>query len=76
MKSVTVRGLPVEVVDELSSRAARSGRSLQEYLRLQLMEMATRPDPSTWVAGVAARKAATGGVSVAELLADRDAERR
>ncbi|WP_396654373.1 FitA-like ribbon-helix-helix domain-containing protein, partial [Microbacterium sp.] len=30
--AITVRNVPDDVRDELASRAARSGRSLQEYL--------------------------------------------
>lgn len=75
-KSLTVRELPVEVVDELSARAARSGRSLQEYVRGHLIELVSRPDPQEWVAQVRARKAATGGAAVDSLLADVAADRR
>ncbi len=41
MPSVTVRNVPPETRDEL---AARAGRSLQEYLRAELIELARRSD--------------------------------
>lgn len=41
--SVTIRDLPDDVRDELAARAARQGQSLQEYLRLMLVESASRP---------------------------------
>ncbi|MGE0228749.1 MAG: hypothetical protein AB7I38_00530 [Dehalococcoidia bacterium] len=43
---------PDETRNELAARAARSGRSLQEYLRAELIEMAEKPDMRTWVARV------------------------
>ncbi|MFZ0160597.1 MAG: hypothetical protein WAL50_16335 [Kineosporiaceae bacterium] len=76
-RSITIRDVPDEVSDELAARAARSGRSLQEYLKAHLVAFATRPDAETWVARVAARKAAIGTeVSVERILAHRDADRR
>lgn len=44
MPSITIRDVPQEARDELAARAARSGRSLQEYLRVQLIELASSPD--------------------------------
>jgi plasmid stability protein len=77
MPSITVRDVPEDARDELAARAARSGRSLQEYLRAQLIELARRPDPSVLVAQIRDRKARTGSVVAPErILAHRDAERR
>src|SRR5262249_15594022 len=42
--AITIRDVPDETRDELAARAASSGRSLQEYLRSQLIELARRPD--------------------------------
>lgn len=41
--TITVRNVPDDVRDELAARAARSGRSLQEYLSLQLRHLAQTP---------------------------------
>jgi Mg/Co/Ni transporter MgtE len=38
--SITIRSVPDEVRDELAARAARSGRSLQEYLVHELTRLA------------------------------------
>ena len=77
MPSITVRDVPEETRDELAARAARSGRSLQEYLRAQLIELARRPDPSVLVARIRDRKARTGSrLSAQRILTHRDAERR
>lgn len=77
MPSITVRNVPEETRDELAARAARSGRSLQEYLRAQLIELAGRPDCAELVARIRDRKARTGSkISAQQILAHRDAERR
>jgi plasmid stability protein len=77
MPSITVRDVPEETRDELAARAALSGRSLQEYLRAQLIELARRPDPGVLVARIRDRKARTGSrVAPERILAHRDAERR
>ena len=75
-RSITIRDIPDATGDELAARAAASGRSLQEYLRLRLVELAAAPDAETWVARVRARKAATGrSLSAEAILAHRDADR-
>ena len=53
--SITVRDVPDETRNELAARAARSGRSLQEYLRSELIELARKPDPAALMARVEAR---------------------
>ena len=75
--SITVRDVPDETRDELAARAALTGRSLQEYLRARLVEMAASPDAEALVARIRARKAATGtSLSAKRILAHRDAGRR
>lgn len=77
MAAITVRDVPDEVRDELAARAARSGRSLQEFLRLQLVELASRPDRDTLALRVSERKRRlpTTLTSTA-ILEHRDADRR
>lgn len=76
-RSITIRDVPDPTTDELASRAARTGRSLQEYLRAQLINLAAAPDPDVWLARVRERKDATATtLPAAEILADRDADRR
>lgn len=76
MAAITIRDVPDETRDELAARAARGGRSLQEYLRLQLIELARRPDPDALLARVRERKRRTGSrLSVSSILAHRDADR-
>lgn len=75
--AITIRDVPNEVRDELAARAALSGRSLQEYLRARLIELARRPDAETLLAQVRERKQRTGSrLSVESILGHRDADRR
>lgn len=75
--AITIRNVPDEVRDELAARAARSGRSLQEYLAAQLAELASRPDVEEAVAAVRRRARASGRrLTASDIVADRDADRR
>ena len=75
--AITVRDVPDEVRDELAARAARSGQSLQEYLRAMLIDSAARPPVDDVIARARARVATTGSRIDAEaILAARDADRR
>jgi antitoxin FitA len=76
MTSITVRDVPEETRDELAARARLTGRSLQEYLRSRLIELARQPDAETLVERMRARKAATGSaLPPGEILAYRDVDR-
>jgi len=75
--SMTIRDIPDETRDELAARAARSGRSLQEYVRGELIALARKPDMKTVLARIEARLQATGSTLSAEkILEYRDADRR
>lgn len=75
--AITVRDVPAAVRDEHAARAARAGKSLQEYLRGMLIDAAARPPVADVVARARARVEATGvRVDAASILAARDAERR
>jgi len=75
--AITIRNVPKPVRDELALRAARSGRSLQEYLLAQVTEMADKPPIEDVIARVRARTTTSGArVSVEAILAAKDADRR
>jgi len=75
--SITIRNVPDETRDELAARAARSGRSLQEYLRGEMIGLASRTDIDTLLARVEARKRASGStLSPERIIEHRDAARR
>ena len=75
--SITVRDVPDETRDELAARAARSGRSLQEYLRSSLIDLASRPDVEVLLERVRWHKSMTGSMlSADDILALKDEDRR
>ncbi len=75
--SITVRDVPDETRNELAARAALAGRSLQEYLRAKLIELAGQPDAEALVARIRARKAAHPvSLSAEQILSYRDEDRR
>jgi antitoxin FitA len=66
---ITIRDVPEQVRDELASRAALQGKSMQEYLRAELERLAARPSVESWVEQVRRRKrAANTQVSTTEIL--------
>jgi plasmid stability protein len=74
---ITVRDVPEKVRDELAARAALQGKSMQEYLRIELQRLASRPSVEAWLEQVRKRKrAAQARVSADQILAGRDADRR
>ena len=77
MASITVRDVPDRARDELAARAARTGRSLQEYLRKELIDLASRPDPEDLARRIVERKQKTStSLSAAKIVRHRDAGRR
>jgi plasmid stability protein len=76
-RSITIRDVPERARDELAARAALSGRSLQEYLRAQLIELAGRPDVEAVLRGIRDRKRRTGTrLAPKTILAHRREDRR
>ena len=74
--SITIRNVPDDTRDELAARAARSGRSLQEYLRGEMIERARTPEIETLAARVEARKRVYGTkLSDEKIVKIRDAAR-
>jgi plasmid stability protein len=75
--AVTIRDVPEEVRDELAARAAREGRSLQEYLRSLLMYVADKPTVGEVLSRARARVTATGvRLDPAATVRAKDADRR
>jgi plasmid stability protein len=74
---ITIRDVPEKVRDELAARAALQGKSMQEYLRMELERMAARPSVEAWLEQVRKRlRASQTRVSTAQILKARDADRR
>ncbi len=75
--AITVRNVPAEVHDELAARAARAGKSLQEYLRGFLADAVAKPSVDDVIARARSRVEITGvRVEAEAILAARDADRR
>lgn len=76
MAAITIRDVPDDVRNELAARAARSGRSLQEYLWAELTDMASRPSVNDAVAASRQRARLSGTrLTPTDILAARDADR-
>ena len=74
---ITIRDVLSAVRDELASRAALAGMSMQEYLRAELERLASRPSIARWLETVGERKKASRRrLSRQEILEHRDADRR
>ncbi len=76
MPAITIRDVPNETRDQLAERAAASGRSLQQYLRAELIRLAERPDNLVIVTRAQARVRQTGdGLTGEQILELLDADR-
>ena len=76
MPSITIRNVPDDVRDELAAREARSGRSLQEHLRAELIELARRPSVDDLLSSARTRITSTQSrLPAATILEHRDADR-
>ena len=73
---ITIKGVPEEVRDVLTARAARQCQSMQEFLRGELERIASRPSVSEWIEEVRADKEATGTrIPPSVILRARNADR-
>jgi hypothetical protein len=74
--AVTIRHVPDEVRNELASRAALKGWSLQEFLLQELIDLSHRPDRQTWIANLRAQIPAGQTFTAEEIVAAVNADRR
>ncbi len=76
MVQITIRNVPEEVRDELALRAARNRQSMQEYLLLELEQLASQPSIDEWLRQVRERVEATGThIPRSVILEARNADR-
>jgi plasmid stability protein len=76
MPSITIRDVPDAARDELAARAAASGRSLQQYLRGELIRLAEQPDNNAIFERARERVRVTGeGLTSDQILDFLDADR-
>lgn len=77
MPSITVRDVPEETRKKLAARAARSGQSMQEYLRRLLVDTAQEVDIDEVIAEARERVVRLKTrMPAREILAARDSGRR
>ena len=69
--SITI-AVPEEVRNELAARAAVCGRTVEEYLRDELIALARRPSAAVWMARVRARKDALQNPAGTHCMSERD----
>ncbi len=74
--AITIRNVPDQVRNELASRAALKGWSLQEFLLHELVDLAGRPDREALIAAIEADLVGRPDVSVAKILDAIHADRR
>ncbi|MDR0482883.1 MAG: hypothetical protein LBH13_07000 [Cellulomonadaceae bacterium] len=75
--AITVRDIPSSVRDELAARAARAGRSMQEYVKAILVDQVSFPPAEDWLANTRQRvNRVESHVSTSVILDARDADRR
>ena len=74
--NITVRDVPQDIRDVLAARAAQSGRSLQEYLKGQLIDLAYRPLAVEVVADLRRHAVGQPPLDYTILLDDIAADRR
>ena len=76
MPAITVRNVPPEVRDALAARAALRGKSLQEYLRSELIEIASKPSVAEIFERARRRlEAAPSTLTTEKILEYRDTDR-
>lgn len=74
---ITIRNVSNEVRNVLAARAARSGKSMQEYLREELERLARRPSLDEWLSRVRSQKELGRRTVTSDvILAHRDADRQ
>ena len=64
MPSITIRDLSKEAHAKLTERARKNGQSLQQYLRMHLEEIASRPTNREIMEEVRARVEREGGTNL------------
>ncbi len=74
--AITVRNVPDDVRNELASRAALKGWSLQEFLLHELIDLASRPDREALIAAIRADLVGRPEVPVEAILDALHADRR
>lgn len=73
--TITIRNVPENVRNELATRAAVNGRSLQQFLLHELIDLASKPDRQALIAAISGDLVGRKPIPVHDILAARDASR-
>ncbi|MGH3715075.1 MAG: FitA-like ribbon-helix-helix domain-containing protein [Micromonosporaceae bacterium] len=78
MATIQVREIPERAYEVIRRRARAEGKSIQAYMRDQIVEMANRPAKHEAVASIEAALAKYGpvGASADDIVRDIEADRR
>lgn len=75
--NITIRNVPDHVRNVLASRAARSGKSLQEFLTGELSRLASTPSPADFIRGLELQVELDGTyLSHDDVMGAKDEDRR
>jgi antitoxin FitA len=77
MSIIQVRGVSVRAHKKLKAKAGREGKSLSEYLRTELEQLAEQPTIDEWLERVGSRtpvRGVSGAEAVRAARAEREAE--
>lgn len=74
--NITIRNVPHEVRDKLVARAARSGRSLQEFLSAEFVRIASTPTPAKTAARARLAASSNPALTADEIVAAVNEGRR
>ena len=74
---ISIRDVEEAVRDEIAIRAAREGKSMQEFLRQELERIARKPSMKAVLEAITARKTKEPRrIAARDILRARDADRR
>lgn len=68
MAIIQVRGVSARAHKSLKAKAGKEGKSLSEYLRVELERLAELPTIDDWLERVASREPVVGGESSADAI--------
>ena len=73
--TITIRNVPDSVRTELAARAAVKGRSLQEFLLHELIDLASKPDHQALIAAIDADLVGRKPIPLHAIVSERYAKR-
>lgn len=77
VETITISDIPDDTLEELTSRAASKGETLEEYIRKCFIDLANQVDPDVLMAQFRERKEhMTDKLSSDDILRFRDEDRR